>query len=165
MAVAFIPQSRNQKSLKSTQRDLEKNCFYIPPIRILQPISFECQTIITSPMEKGCWTDRKKSTRIWMPSKRGSFKDLLKIRRLKFLWCFQQGIGNNNLSMMPRKYSNNTNLLFIKSRIAPLKETSLPQLQLLAVFISIRSINFITQNLQFKIHRKTLWTDSRYFLH
>ena len=67
--------------------------------------------------------------------------------------------------MMPRKWSNNTNLLFIKPRIAPLKETSLSQLQLLAAFISIRSINFITQNLQFEIHWKTLWTDSQYFLH
>ena len=103
MAIAFINQAKNQKNLKSTQRDFEKNCFYTQPIRILILISFECQTIITPPMEKGCWMDRKKSTRIRMPSKRGSFKDLLEIRRLKFLRCFQQGIGNNNLSTYDAK--------------------------------------------------------------
>ena len=52
-----------------------------------------------------------------------------------------------------------TNLIFSKSRVAPLKETSLPRLELLAVLIGTRSINFITQSLQRKIHRKTLWTD------
>ena len=57
-----------------------------------------------------------------------------------------------------------TNLIFSKSRVAPLKETSLPRLELLAVLIDTRSINF-TQSLQLKIHRKTLWTDSQYVLH
>ena len=57
------------------------------------------------------------------------------------------------------------NLIFSKSRIAPLKETSLPRLELLAVLIGTRSINFITQSLQLKIHRKTLWTDSQCVLH
>ena len=57
-----------------------------------------------------------------------------------------------------------TNLIFSKSRVAPLKETSLPRLELLAVLIGTRSINF-TQSLQLKIHRKTLWTDSQYVLH
>ena len=57
------------------------------------------------------------------------------------------------------------NLIFSKSRIAPLKETSLPRLELLAVLIGTRSINFITQSLQLEIHRKTLWTDSQYVLH
>ena len=58
-----------------------------------------------------------------------------------------------------------TSLIFSKSRIAPLKETSLPRLELLAVLIGTRSINFITQSLQLKIHRKTLWTDSQCVLH
>ena len=58
-----------------------------------------------------------------------------------------------------------TNLIFSKSRVAPLKETSLPRLELLAVLIGTRSINFIMQSLQRKIHRKTLWTDSQYMLH
>ena len=58
-----------------------------------------------------------------------------------------------------------TSLIFSKSRIAPLKETSLPRLELLAALIGTRSINFITQSLQLKIHRKTLWTDSQCVLH
>ena len=57
------------------------------------------------------------------------------------------------------------NLIFSKSRIALLKETLLPRLELLAVPIGTRSINFITQSLQLEIHRKTLWTDSQYVLH
>ena len=58
-----------------------------------------------------------------------------------------------------------TNLIFSKSRIAPLKETSLPRLELLAVLIGTRSMNFITQSLQPEIHQKTLWTDSQCVLH
>ena len=38
------------------------------------------------------------------------------------------------------------------------------RLELLPVFIATRSINFITQNLQLKIHRKTLWTDPQCLL-
>ena len=38
------------------------------------------------------------------------------------------------------------------------------RLELLPLFIVTRSINFITQNLQLKIHRKTLWTDSQCLL-
>ena len=58
-----------------------------------------------------------------------------------------------------------TNLIFSTSRIAPLKEIPLPRLELLAVLIGTRSINFITQSLQLEIHRKTLWTDSQCILH
>ena len=58
-----------------------------------------------------------------------------------------------------------TNLIFSKSRIAPLKETSLPRLELQAALIGTRSINFITKSLQLKIHWKTLWTDSQCVLH
>ena len=58
-----------------------------------------------------------------------------------------------------------TNFIFCKTKIEPLKETSLPRLELLAVLIGTRSINFITQSLQLKIHWKTIWTDSQCVLH
>ena len=58
-----------------------------------------------------------------------------------------------------------TNLIFSKSRIAPLKETSLPRLELLAVLIGARSINFIEKSLQLNVQRKILWTDSQCVLH
>ena len=58
-----------------------------------------------------------------------------------------------------------TNLIFSKSRIAPLKETSLPRLELLAVLIGARSINFVEKSLQLDIKKKILWTDSQCVLH
>ena len=77
-----------------------------------------------------------------------------------FLQCFQQGIRNNQ-----ENGQTITNLIFSKSRIAPLKEISLPRLELLAVLIVTRSINFTTQSFQLEIHKKTLWTDSQCVLH
>ena len=77
-----------------------------------------------------------------------------------FLQCFQQGIRNNQ-----ENGQTITNLIFSKSRIAPLKEISLPRLELLAVPIVTRSINFTTQSFQLEIHKKTLCTDSQCVLH
>ena len=58
-----------------------------------------------------------------------------------------------------------SNLIFSKSRIAPLKETSLPRLELLAVLIGARSINFVKESLKIEIRQNILWTDSQCVLH
>ena len=81
------------------------------------------------------------------------------------LRCFQQGIRNNDLSMMPREWSDKNQSYIQQIKDCTTERKSLNRLELLAVLIGNRSINFITQSLQLKIHWKTIWTDSLRVLH
>ena len=53
------------------------------------------------------------------------------------------------------------NLIFSKSRIAPVSSTSIPRLELLGVLIGTRSLNFVQKSLRIPIIKKILWTDSQ----
>ena len=53
------------------------------------------------------------------------------------------------------------NLIFSKSRIAPVTSTSIPRLELLGVLIGTRSLNFVQKSLQIPVTKKILWTDSQ----
>lgn len=61
--------------------------------------------------------------------------------------------------------SNICNLVFSKTRLAPKKKISMPRLELLAVLIGVRSINFVENQLKLAISEKILWTDSQCVLH
>ena len=175
MTIAFTHQSKNHTSLKSPQKThFEKNCFYIRPIRF-----FNQSTLNAKPLLR----DLRKMDTEWDKPIKDHFadrwkeisEDLNAIKEEKL----QRFIGNKEAEVLCFCDASNkayrttihlrcrengpriTNLIFTKSRIAPLKETSLPRLELLAVLIGTRSINFITQSFHLKIHRKTLWTDSQ----
>lgn len=57
------------------------------------------------------------------------------------------------------------NLVFSKTRLAPKKKISMPRLELLAVLIGVRIINFVENQLKLAISEKILWTDSQCVLH
>jgi hypothetical protein len=58
-----------------------------------------------------------------------------------------------------------SHLIFAKSRVAPLKSISLPRLELTAVYIGSRILNFVTKCLRFTVSQKFIWTDSQCVLH
>lgn len=58
-----------------------------------------------------------------------------------------------------------SNLIFAKTRLAPKKEVSIPRLELLAVVMGVRSLNFVKRELSLEISRVILWTDSQCVLH
>ena len=59
----------------------------------------------------------------------------------------------------------NVNLVFSKARFAPTKQLSIPRLELLAVVIGTRCLNYVTEQLQLPVTDRTLWTDSQCVLH
>ena len=55
-----------------------------------------------------------------------------------------------------------THLLYSKTRLAPRKNSiSLPRLELLAVLIGIRCMKFVAKEINLKIEKKVIWTDSQ----
>ena len=56
-------------------------------------------------------------------------------------------------------------LVMSKSRVAPIKEVSLPRLELLAAVVNTRLLKFVVDTLQIKMHRVVCWTDSMVTLH
>ena len=67
------------------------------------------------------------------------------------MYLFQEGSNSESRS----------DLLFCKTRLAPLKEMTIPRLELLAVVIGVRCIRFVKQQLNIPIERSHLWTDSQ----
>ena len=55
-----------------------------------------------------------------------------------------------------------THILYSKTKLAPRKNSiSLPRLELLAVLIGIRCMKFVTKEINLKIEKKIIWTDSQ----
>ncbi|XP_060594593.1 uncharacterized protein LOC132748940 [Ruditapes philippinarum] len=63
------------------------------------------------------------------------------------------------------KLETKVDLVFAKSRLAPLKEITTPRLELMAVLIGVRCLIFVSNQLQLNIKEKYLWTDSKCVLH
>ncbi|XP_044180058.1 uncharacterized protein LOC114970531 [Acropora millepora] len=59
----------------------------------------------------------------------------------------------------------NVNLVFSKACVAPTKQLSIPRLELLAVVIGTRCLNYVTEQLQLTVTDRVLWTDSQCVLH
>ena len=56
------------------------------------------------------------------------------------------------------------NILFSKTRLAPLKKLSVPRLELMAVVIGTRCLKFVQRQLNIPIHGLYLWSDSQCFI-
>ena len=153
--------------------DFEKNCFYIDPLGFFKPSLLKAKPLLRNLWKMDIEWDKTIKYQFADRWKEVN-EDLNTIKEKKLprfignketeLLCFCDPSSKAYVTTIYLRCQENgqtiTNLLFSKSRIAPLKETSLPRVELLAVLVGTRSINFITQSLQLKIHRKTLWTDS-----
>uniref|UniRef100_A0AAF5Q4M9 DUF5641 domain-containing protein n=1 Tax=Wuchereria bancrofti TaxID=6293 RepID=A0AAF5Q4M9_WUCBA len=61
-----------------------------------------------------------------------------------------------------KKYGkNSTFLIYAKSRIAPIKQITVPRLELLSVLIGVRATQFVLKQLELKDVPVTLWSDSK----
>ncbi|XP_015767460.1 PREDICTED: uncharacterized protein LOC107346196 [Acropora digitifera] len=56
-------------------------------------------------------------------------------------------------------------LVMSKSRVAPIKEKSLPRLELFSAVVNARLLKFVVHTLQIKMHRVVCWTVSMVTLH
>lgn len=57
--------------------------------------------------------------------------------------------------------SRKTSLVFAKSRLNPIKDMSLPRLELLGVLIEVRSLQFVLHKFQFISPQIFLWSNSK----
>ena len=80
-------------------------------------------------------------------------------------------VGNNRqhsfkrIGEVTRIGEVSSKLVTSKSRVALIKEESLPRLELLAGVVNARLLKFVVITLQIKIHRVVWWTDSMMTLH
>ena len=52
-----------------------------------------------------------------------------------------------------------SDLLFSKTRLAPLKEMTIPRLELMAVLIGVRCVKFVKEQLKISVEGIDIWTD------
>ena len=53
------------------------------------------------------------------------------------------------------------NLVFTKTRLAPVKEITIPRLELMAILIGVRCIQYVKEQLKLDITNTYLWRDSQ----
>ena len=81
------------------------------------------------------------------------------------LLCFCDASTKAYASVIYLSSNAGVNLLFTKSRVAPIKKLGTPRLELLAVLIGVRMLNFVQEQLQLPVEKKVLWTDNQCVLH
>ena len=77
------------------------------------------------------------------------------------LLCFCDASTKAYASVIYLKTDTGINLLFSKSRVAPVKKLGTPRLELPAVLIGVRNLNFVQEQLHLPVNRKFLWTDNQ----
>ncbi|XP_060588499.1 uncharacterized protein LOC132743919 [Ruditapes philippinarum] len=63
------------------------------------------------------------------------------------------------------KELSKTDLIFAKTRLAPVKVMTVPKLELMAVLVGVRCLRFVKEQLQLNIENMFLWTDSEIVIH
>ena len=81
------------------------------------------------------------------------------------LLCFCDASTKAYASVIYLSSDAGVNLLFSKARVAPIKKLGTPRLELLAVLIGVRMLNFVQEQLQLPMEKKFLWTDNQCVLH
>ena len=81
------------------------------------------------------------------------------------LLCFCDASTKAYASVIYLSSNAGVNLLFTKSRVAPIKKLGTPRLELLAILIGVRMLNFVQEQLQLPVEKKVLWTDNQCVLH
>ncbi len=83
------------------------------------------------------------------------------------LFCFTDASKEAYAAAIYLKVSNvgtGKNLVtlnFCKSHLAPVKELTIPRLELVGVLIGVRALDFVSQQLRLEISKFVLWTDSQ----
>ena len=81
------------------------------------------------------------------------------------LLCFCDASTKAYTSVIYLSSDAGVNLLFSKARVVPIKKLGTPRLELLAVLIGVRMLNFVQEQLQLPMETKFLWTDNQCVLH
>ena len=81
------------------------------------------------------------------------------------LLCFCDASAKAYASVIYLSSDTGVSLLFPKARVAPIKKLGIPRLELLAVLIGVRMLNFVQEQLQLPVKKEFLWTDNQCVLH
>lgn len=60
---------------------------------------------------------------------------------------------------------SSANIVFSKTRLAPVKKLTIPRLELLGVLIGVRCLEFVRKQLRLPVNNMYIWTDSKCVLH
>ena len=169
MPIAFIHQLKNHATLKSPQRNRfwKELLLYLTHIGFFGPSLLHAKLLLRDlwkmdvewdkPIKdqySDWWKEINEDLNVIKEKKLQRFTGNKEDELLCFCDASSKAYGTTIYLRCQENVQTITNLIFSKSRIAPLKETLLPRLELLAALIGTTSINFITQSLQLEIHRK-----------
>ena len=83
-----------------------------------------------------------------------------------YLFCFCDAssyayAASVNLQQRNEAQESKSDLIFSKTRIAPLKKMTIPRLELMAVVIGVRCLQYVKQQLKISVEGSYLYTDSQ----
>ena len=81
------------------------------------------------------------------------------------LLCFCDASTRAYASVIYLSSDASINFLFSKERVAPITKLATPRLELLAVLIGVRMLNFVQEQLRLPLEKKFVWTDKQFVLH
>ncbi|XP_060556893.1 uncharacterized protein LOC132717440 [Ruditapes philippinarum] len=68
---------------------------------------------------------------------------------------------NEDTVTIAEENTTDVNVIFAKTRLAPIKKLTIPRLELLAVLIGLRCLKFVKEQLRVPIEKQYLWTESK----
>ena len=84
------------------------------------------------------------------------------------LICFCDASENTYATAIYLKNIDNgipkVNLIFAKARVAPKRVMSIPSLELMALLISVRCLNFAAKEMWLENTQRVVWTDSQFVM-
>ncbi|XP_052785982.1 uncharacterized protein LOC128221411 [Mya arenaria] len=175
----------NENDKAITKRNVLKQIASVfDPMGLLSPVTLKGKCLLQSLWKKNIeWDDRlgSQDENEWLEIKE-DLQDIANCRVKRCVAFSEQSevvtytlvcfCDASNLAyassiylLQESKCSKKCDLIFAKSRLAPIKEMTIPKLELMAVLIGVRSTHFVEKQLKIKLKAKIVMSDSQCVLH